>query len=134
MEDKVGIASHFLTDALAVDLKANLVALFAAENFRPAGIGNDLIQSHDQLIRKDQIYWLDRAHNDVHENSFFDRMDLFVRFLNQTCYTGITGYEFHYTMYEIGSFYKKHLDQFKNNKSRAFSMILYLNTDWHTPR
>ncbi len=130
MEDKVGIASHFLTDALTVDLKANLVALFAAENFRPAGIGNDLIQSHDQLIRKDQIYWLDRAHNDVHENSFFDRMDLFVRFLNQTCYTGITGYEFHYTMYEIGSFYKKHLDQFKNNKSRAFSMILYLNTDW----
>jgi SM-20-related protein len=33
-------------------------------------------------------------------------------------------------MYEKGSFYKKHLDQFQNSKTRAFSMIMYLNVDW----
>ena len=57
-------------------------------------------------------------------------MDSFVLYLNATCYTGITGYEFHYTLYETGSFYKKHLDQFRNNDSRKYSMIMYLNTDW----
>ncbi len=85
---------------------------------------------HNKLVRSDKIYWLDPKHNDPHENSFFELMDQFVRYLNSTCYTGITGYEFHYALYEKGSFYKKHLDQFQNNKSRAYSMIMYLNTDW----
>ncbi|MFD2634174.1 2OG-Fe(II) oxygenase [Pedobacter mendelii] len=57
-------------------------------------------------------------------------MDSFILHLNQTCYTGITGYEFHYTMYQKGSFYKKHYDQFKNNGSRKYSMIIYLNIGW----
>lgn len=95
-----------------------------------AGTGNDVIVVHDKLYRSDKIYWLDREHNDVHENSFFDLMDSFVAYLNRTCYTGITGYEFHYALYEKGSFYKKHIDQFQNNGSRQYSMIMYLNADW----
>ncbi|MES2828966.1 MAG: 2OG-Fe(II) oxygenase [Bacteroidota bacterium] len=50
--------------------------------------------------------------------------------LNSTCYTGITGYEFHYTLYEKGRFYKKHLDQFKNNTGRKYSVIIYMNENW----
>lgn len=76
------------------------------------------------------IYWLDRNHEDVHENAFFDLMDAFVKYLNETCYTGIKSYEFHYTLYEEGSFYKKHIDQFRHNDSRKFSMIMYLNANW----
>ena len=95
-----------------------------------AGIGNNTALQHDKLIRSDRIYWLDRSHDNPSEIAFFELMDSFVSYLNSTCYTGITGYEFHYALYEKGSFYKKHLDQFKNNKSRAFSMIMYLNVDW----
>ena len=50
--------------------------------------------------------------------------------MNKTCYTGITGYEFHYAYYDEGSSYKRHLDQFKDNQKRAYSMIMYLNTNW----
>lgn len=57
-------------------------------------------------------------------------MDDFISYLNLTCYMGITGCEFHYTLYEAGSLYKKHIDQFKENESRKFSMISYLNSDW----
>ena len=32
-------------------------------------------------------------------------------------------------LYEKGSFYKRHLDNFKQNGTRAFSMIMYLNTE-----
>jgi SM-20-related protein len=128
--DQVGIAENFLNIPLAAQLKINLNALFADQQFRAAGIGNNNLPAQDKLIRSDLIYWLDPAHNDPHENSFFELMDLFVRYLNRTCYTGITGYEFHYAWYAKDSFYKKHLDQFKNNKSRAYTMIMYLNTDW----
>jgi SM-20-related protein len=106
------------------------MALYSDQQLQSAGIGNNTIQLHDKLIRNDKIYWLDRSHNNPYEINFFELMDSFVSYLNSTCYTGITGYEFHYTMYEKGSFYKKHLDQFRNNKSRAYSMIMYLNVDW----
>jgi SM-20-related protein len=82
------------------------------------------------LIRNDKILWLDPTNKNATELKFFTLMDAFILHLNQTCYAGITGYEFHYTIYEKGSFYKKHIDQFQNNSDRAFSMILYLNIDW----
>lgn len=130
LNDKVGLGKDFLSKDLAKQLKSNLLNLFLQKEFQVAGIGNNTKYVQNSLIRKDLIYWLDRQHNDVHENSFFDLIDKFVAYLNKTCYTGITSYEFHYAYYAEGSFYKRHLDQFKDNKSRAYSMIMYLNEDW----
>jgi SM-20-related protein len=130
IDNKVGIADHFLSPALAADLKENLLALYQKKMLLAAGTGNDTVVVHNQMVRGDSIYWLDREHNNAHENAFFNLMDDFVSYLNSTCYTGITGYEFHYTMYDTGSFYKKHLDQFRNNDNRKYSMIVYLNAGW----
>ncbi|MEO6812702.1 MAG: 2OG-Fe(II) oxygenase [Ginsengibacter sp.] len=130
INDKVGIAEHFLNESLAGHLKENLTNLFARNKMQLGGTGNNAIVDHNNLVRGDSIHWLDRAHNDDHENSFFDLMDLFVKYLNENCYTGINNYEFHYTLYQPGTFYKKHMDRFQNNDSRKFSMIMYLNTDW----
>ena len=130
IENKVGIADNFLSESLSLHLKQNLVTLYKDSSLKMAGTGNNATSNHDKLFRSDIIYWLDRGHNDVHENMFFALMDSFVSFLNETCYTAITGYEFHYTLYEEGSFYKKHIDQFKSNDSRQYSMIMYLNKDW----
>jgi SM-20-related protein len=130
IEDQVGIAEDFLSIALAEQLKENLKTLYSNQEMHTASIGNDTLLTQDSLIRNDKIYWLDRSHHNLHEDQFFDLMDQFVAYLNRTCYTGITGYEFHYALYEQGSFYKKHLDQFKSDKSRAFSIILYLNAEW----
>ncbi|SDE70257.1 SM-20-related protein [Mucilaginibacter pineti] len=127
---QVGIADNFLSDALAADLKANLIMLYGNKMLYTAGTGNNAVISQDLTVRGDRICWLDRGHDTPCEKAFFKLMDSFVSYLNQTCYTGITGYEFHYTLYEKGSFYKKHLDQFRNNDSRKYSMIIYLNKDW----
>ena len=130
IDNKVGIAENFLSEALASHLKDNLKKLYSEKQLLNAGTGNETVIVQDKLVRGDKIYWLDRKHNDPYENDFFDLMDQFVIHLNSSCYTGITGYEFHYTLYEKGSFYKKHLDQFRNNGSRQYSMIMYLNADW----
>ena len=130
IDDKVGLSQSFLSDALATQLRGNLRSLNSNKKLQEAGIGNQAKLVTDLSNRGDKIYWLDRSHNDKHENRFFDLMDEFVSYLNSSCYTGITGYEFHYALYEKGTFYKKHLDQFQDNKSRAFTMIMYLNLDW----
>ena len=130
INDKVGIAEHFLNESLAGHLKENLTALFAQNKMQHAGTGNNVIVDRNKLMRGDSIHWLDRAHNDEYENSFFDLMDRFIIFLNENCYTGISSYEFHYTLYAPGTFYKKHMDRFQNNDSRKYSMIMYLNTEW----
>lgn len=125
----VGTVNNFLNAALSAHLVDNINALYAGDLLLSAGTGNNKLVNHDKLVRSDKIYWLDRIHNNLHENAFFDLMDSFVSHLNRSCYAGITGYEFHYTLYEKGSFYKRHLDNFKQNGTRAFSMIMYLNTE-----
>jgi SM-20-related protein len=128
--NKVGIAENFLSDGLALHLRENLSALYTGDELRSAGTGNETLAVYNKEFRGDVIHWLDRTHTNVHEIAFFKLMDHFVDYLNSTCYTGITGYEFHYTLYQKGSFYKKHLDQFRNNESRQYSMIVYLNPGW----
>lgn len=130
IETKIGITSNFLSKQLSADLVNNLNSLYDNKHMQAAGTGNDSIAVQNKLVRSDVIYWLDRKHEDQYENAFFDLMDSFVEYLNSSCYTGITGYEFHYALYETGSFYKKHLDQFRNNESRQYSMIIYLNENW----
>ncbi|MGN6601855.1 MAG: 2OG-Fe(II) oxygenase [Ginsengibacter sp.] len=130
VENKVGITHNFLNPSLSARLKNNLLLLYSEDKLKEAGTGNGSVPLLNKTIRGDMIYWLDRENNDPHEAEFFDLMDRFVDYLNRECYTGITGYEFHYTLYEPGRFYKKHIDQFKNNSSRQFSMITYLNDAW----
>jgi len=130
LEHQVGISDTFLSASLSQSLKENLLALHTKQLLQNAGTGNANVALQDKKIRGDSIYWLDKSHNDPFENAFFVRIDAFIAYLNESCYAGITGYEFHYTLYEAGSFYVKHLDQFKNHPGRAFSMISYLNSDW----
>ncbi|OWK69240.1 2OG-Fe(II) oxygenase [Pedobacter sp. AJM] len=130
IKSKVGTAENFLNLTLSANLKENLLSLYHDQEFLNGGTGNEVIINQDKRIRSDVIYWLDRSHHNKYENEFFDLMDKFVLYLNHTCYTGITDYEFHYALYEAGTFYQKHVDQFQNNGSRQYSMILYLNTGW----
>jgi Rps23 Pro-64 3,4-dihydroxylase Tpa1-like proline 4-hydroxylase len=130
IENKVGISEQFLGTELANNLKQNLLDLNAKSLLLDAGIGNSAKVTYDGAIRSDSIYWLDKKHNNAFENEFFVKIEAFIAYLNSSCYTGITGYEFHYSLYEKGDFYLKHLDQFKSNPSRKYSMISYLNADW----
>ncbi|MBC7488565.1 MAG: 2OG-Fe(II) oxygenase [Cytophagaceae bacterium] len=130
IKTKVGISDSFLDSVLAGHLKNNIIQLQQQKMLSAASTGNNESTIQNNQVRGDAIYWLDREHNNIYENEFFDRMDAFVLYLNNSCYTGITSYEFHYTLYEPGTFYKRHKDQFKNNSSRQFSIISYLNEDW----
>ena len=117
LENKVGIDTNFLSDALSKGLQS-------------AGVGNESIKDNQQTIRGDKIYWMDKKHDNVFEQEFLNQIEGFIEHLNSTCYTGINDYEFHYALYEQGSSYKKHKDQFKNDNNRKYSLINYLNENW----
>jgi SM-20-related protein len=127
---KVGMVENFIGTSLSKNLTDTILALHQKELLIPAGVGNIQKLQHNQLIRKDIIYWLDRKNNNIYENEFLTQIEAFICYLNESCFAGITGYEFHYSLYEKGAFYRKHLDQFQDNSSRQFSLISYLNLDW----
>ncbi len=97
--------------------------------FVQAGIGNKNTKTINKEQRKDHIYWIDN-YQGATEKGFFQVVNNLVDYLNFHCFTGIKGHEFHYAKYENGAYYKKHVDVFKNDSKRKFSMITYLNKDW----
>ena len=130
IDQNVGISNNFLNTTLCGQLSHHLNELFDAGAFKDAGTSNVQQIQHDKQVRSDSIYWLDRKHGHPFENAFLDIIDAFVQHLNASCYTSITSYEFHYARYDKGAFYSRHLDQFRNNDHRQYSMISYLNENW----
>jgi SM-20-related protein len=130
IENKIGVDTGFISKALSNGLLQNIIQLQRDELMTAAGIGNRNIKDTGQKMRSDKIYWMDKTHPDLYEQEFLQLAEEFIKHLNSTCYTGITDYEFHYAVYEEGSFYKRHTDRFKNDDSRKYSLINYLNEDW----
>ena len=130
LSNDIGLAPAFLSQKLSAGLQQNIMQLQKDEMMTAAGIGNKEVKDVNQQMRSDKIYWLDKKHNNQFENEFLYHAEDFIERLNSTCYAGINAYEFHYAVYEQGSFYKRHKDQFKNNDSRKFSLITYLNNNW----
>ena len=128
--NNIGIDTGFLTEALSNGLQQNILQLQKDDLMTVAGIGNESIKDPQQKMRGDKIYWMDKSHDNAYEQEFLHLVENFIDHLNRTCYTGINDYEFHYAVYEEGSFYRRHKDQFKNNSNRKYSLINYLNNNW----
>jgi SM-20-related protein len=130
IDHHLGIHPSFLSEELASGLRQNIMQLLEEDKMVPAGVGHGNNKLNDKKVRGDKICWMDRSHDNVYEQAFLDLVEDFIDYLNRTCYTGINGYEFHYTVYEEGSFYTRHRDQFKTNSHRKYSLINYLNENW----
>lgn len=128
-----GSCDAFLDSPTLLGLRNKLLHYHHEGSMHPAGIGKNFDYQKNAAIRGDVIRWIDPESDDPHEQVFLAAVNEFVSHLNATCYTGINGYEFHYAYYETGSFYKRHLDRFKNDRGRKFSFVLYLNENWQEP-
>jgi SM-20-related protein len=133
LDNNIGIDAGFLTQELSNGLQQNILQLQQDGMMTAAGIGNEQVKDIHQKMRGDKIYWMDKSHDNIYEQEFLNHIENFIERLNNTCYTGINDYEFHYAIYEEGSFYKRHKDQFKNDSKRKYSLINYLNNNWQEP-
>ena len=99
-----------------------------AEHWRTAGVGRAEQYQVDQQIRSDKIHWIN-ADNDA-EAGFLKLMDQLRQGLNQRLYMGLFDYESHFSIYQQGDFYQKHIDALKGRSNRVLSTVLYLNRHW----
>jgi len=98
--------------------------------FKKAGIGKFHDKQINEAIRGDYIQWIDRTTAAPSIQTYLSKLNELISFVNQNLFLSLKDYEVHLTMYPPGSYYKRHLDQFKKDDHRKLSVICYLNEDW----
>jgi SM-20-related protein len=98
--------------------------------FKKAGIGKNQDKQINEAIRGDYIQWIDPNNAEPPLLTYLGKLKQMIAFVNQSLFLSLKDCEVHQTIYPIGSFYKRHLDQFKKDDHRKLSVICYLNKDW----
>ena len=102
----------------------------SVQRFKKAGIGKKQDAQINEAIRGDYIHWLDRNTSSDAIQVYLNRLNDLTQFLNQSLFLSLKDVEVHLTVYPAGTFYKRHLDQFKKDDHRKLSVICYLNENW----
>jgi SM-20-related protein len=131
LKQQYSVVDYFFSMEEVEDLRNSLLQKHDENEFKKAAIGNQFNEQIIKTIRGDFISWIDETQKNEQESIFFDKIEHFTNYLNRTCFLGIQEREFHYALYPIGTFYKRHLDTFQNDDSRKLSIVCYLNNeDW----
>ena len=131
-----------IADSLAKDghitlhniLPANLIgdlenrAHQLSHDYKPAGIGREQQHQINNVVRSDQIQWMDHQH--PIETLYLKEMEALRTALNRRLFMGLFDYEAHFAHYPTGAFYKRHVDAFKGETNRVLTTVLYLNNNW----
>jgi SM-20-related protein len=125
-----GLCDHFISTDFAEELSRQLLSKFEADKFSKASVGKGAAQRQHLEIRSDSILWIENDSLDPLERKYLDFVGEFMEYMNRTCFTALKDFELHYACYPQGSFYRKHVDSFVNDKSRQYSLIVYLNFNW----
>jgi SM-20-related protein len=99
--------------------------------FKKAGIGKQNDKQINEGIRGDYIKWIDPQTAPAAVTLYIERLQRLLQYLNQNLFLSLKDAEVHMTAYPVGTFYKRHLDQFKADDHRKLSVICYLNNDWN---
>lgn len=112
------------------ELKVEVRQFWEDGDFRKAGVGIGDSLTVRPEIRSDRVLWLDNAQLTPLQKQYWDFIEQLRTEINQNFFAGLKFFEAHFAVYPAGSFYKKHLDQFKEVNYRKITCLLYLNDDW----
>ena len=119
----------FLPEALTHALAAECRLRAAEGELAPAGVGRGQGQDVREGIRGDHILWLEPGQSQACDQ-YLALMDSLREALNRDFYLGLEDFECHFALYPPGTFYRKHLDRFRDDDRRTVSAIIYLNEQW----
>lgn len=129
-EDGWVVVPGFLSRDETGTLRDDLRQAWDTGALRPAGIGHGGGHQLRADIRGDRILWLDEVAAVPAQQAYFERMDALRQAINRETFLGLFDLESHFAVYPPGSFYRRHLDRFRDDSARTVSCILYLNDDW----
>jgi len=117
---------HVEDDFIDENLCDELASEF--KSWKAAEIGKGTRQERQVSLRSDEISWLDLQNTTKAQEIFFKKIETLKQELNQSLFLGLKSYECHFSKYQNGGHYSKHLDQHQESKARILSTIVYLNT------
>jgi SM-20-related protein len=129
-ENGYAVVDHFLSEdevrcILQLDDFKN-----ALLHFKKAGIGKSTDKQINESIRGDYIQWIDKETAPPEIKVYLHRLSELIAFVNQALFLSLKDAEVHMTVYPEGTYYKRHLDQFRKDDHRKLSVICYLNEGW----
>ncbi len=119
------IQCNAIPHEVTLDLKHQLTTIEKSD-FAPAKVGRGDNSEHVRFIRTNKIHWMD---NSI-DSPWYQWTELVKSELNRLLFLGLTTFESHFTRYETGDFYKRHIDSFKGERNRILSLVTFLNTGW----
>lgn len=129
-ENGYAVVDHFLSE----DEVRRILQLDDFKNallhFKKAGIGKSTDKQINESIRGDYIQWIDKETAPPEIKVYLQRLSELIAFVNQALFLSLKDAEVHMTVYPEGTYYKRHLDQFRKDDHRKLSVICYLNEGW----
>lgn len=124
------IINDFIDEEFRKALLIEQTELLDKGMFRHAAVGKGGQKQVRTEIRSDEVLWMDQENLSPLQAAYWEKIEQIRQVLNQRCFLGLRSFEGHFARYPIGSFYKKHLDQFHAVPHRVVTVILYLNDSW----
>ena len=124
------VHENFFQKELIQELKSTLSSLREQGTLKQAGVGRENNFHIEQSIRSDEISWFDENNLNECQIKFLDITKQLQYALNEKFYLGLFELEIHFALYAPNAFYKRHLDQHKNQDTRVVTIISYLNENW----
>ncbi|WP_289031646.1 2OG-Fe(II) oxygenase [uncultured Paraglaciecola sp.] len=137
--DSIASQGYVLLDNfLPIDLASSLltdVEVLSRTEFKAAGIGRNKDNKLNSKIRTDSTLWL--TQQTAPQMTYISVMEQLKQGVNERLFMGLSEFECHYSRYQKGDFYLRHLDAFKSQqsstqKNRRLSSVFYLTPDWQT--
>jgi len=125
------VQENYFPTALVKQLNEILGTLQQQGDLKQAGIGREKKYHIEESIRSDKISWFDHHQLNAAQQDYLQLTQQLQDAFNQKFFLGLFELEIHFALYAKGAFYKRHLDQHKNQDSRVLTLITYLNEDWH---
>jgi SM-20-related protein len=126
------VIDNYLPSDLVQQLRQQALNLRKKGIMRQAGIGKSDNNKIISEIRGDSIFWLDNAGHSIEQSKYITCMQALQEQLNRYFFLSLAEFECHFAVYDPGTYYLKHLDQFKGQQERQISAVLYLNDDWQS--
>ena len=124
------IREQFTDDQLTDALIQLILEYQQQDALRPAGIGAGGDFQLKRSIRGDFIKWIVPPPEEEPLKNWFALIDQLREGFNRELFLGLRDQELHMAVYPVGTYYKRHLDQFQDRNNRQLSVILYLNKHW----
>jgi SM-20-related protein len=129
-QNSYAVVDDFVDESFRQALLREQTDLLNQGQFKKAAVGKGDQKQVRAEIRSDEVLWMDPSALSPLQAIFWEKIAELQQVLNRRCFLGLKSFEGHFARYPIGSFYKRHLDQFHAVPHRIVTVILYLNESW----